>query len=269
MLAAIHAAHVVVDQLTQRFPNVSHVVVDKPLTIADSRWAIGAAFASGAAAIGSVAVAVATFVLAASTRKSVEKTKELVAGENLRFQTENTTRLMNDYLQVKIYQSPNADFSAYIATSNIINTSRHDLQVLKAQVKELPKQIADADGQAAAASIGFSGSENLGLHESTERLAQLLRAEYEARCKELDAFVNSVGIFDNFFKNAHHLLAKDLLNVGLFNLNFAMTYLEARRALDILEDLLPVPLGNRVIHAELGAHFKAYLETEGATGFGG
>ena len=158
MLAAIHAAHVVVDQLTQRFPNVSHVVVDKPLTIADSRWAIGAAFASGAAAIGSVAVAVATFVLAASTRKSVEKTKELVAGENLRFQTENTTRLMNDYLQVKIYQSPNADFSAYIATSNIINTSRHDLQVLKAQVKELPKQIADADGQAAAASIGFQGA---------------------------------------------------------------------------------------------------------------
>lgn len=250
-----HATHVIVDQLPQRLPDVNHVLIDRALTIADSRWSISAVIASGAAAI-------ATAVLAFLTWRSLGQTKQLVAGETLRLQTENTTRLMNDYQQVSIYQSPNAHFSAHVAASQIMNMSREHLEVMTKRLHALPRQIQFAEGQAVTASIGFSGSDELGLKDSAEQLAESLQAEYKLLNKAFDEFANSVGIFDNFFKNAHHLLAKDLLNVGLFDLAFAVSYLETRKALDDLGDLLPIPLGNPEIHDELRAHFKSYLEGE-------
>jgi hypothetical protein len=108
-------------------------------------------------------------------------------------------------------------------------------------------------------SIEFSGSNDFGLKDSSKQQVEGLRATYTMLEKRLEGFVNSVGIFDNFFKNAHHLLAKDLLNIGLFDLTFALSYLDARKALESLGDLLPVPLGNTEIHDELRAHFIAYL----------
>jgi hypothetical protein len=243
MTVFLAVAHVVVDQVTQA------------LGIQDSGWAIFAAWAAAGAAI-------ATAFLALLTWRSLGQTKQLVAGETSRLQTENTTRLMNDYNQVAIYQSPNANFSAHVATSNIISMSRAELDVIAKRIHELPRQIQNAESQAVTANIGFSGTDYLGLKGRTEELAEGLRATYATLERRLEAFVNSVGIFDNFFKNAHHLLAKDLLNIGLFDLTFALSYLDARKALDSLGESNPVSLGNREIHDQLRAHFKAYLEAE-------
>jgi hypothetical protein len=214
------------------------------------------------AALAAACAAIVTAVLAFLTWRSLGQTKQLVTGETSRLQTENTTRLMNDYNQVAIYQSPNANFSAHVAASKIINMSREELDVTAKSLRALPGQIQHAQQEVDSINRRRSLGDDPAIKATALRRVEALRAEYKRRETALDEFMNSVGIFDTFFKNAHHLLAKDLLNVGLFDLTFALSYLETRKALDSLGDLLPATLANTEIHDELRAHFKAYLEAE-------
>jgi hypothetical protein len=81
---------------------VAHIVVDqvaRALAVQDSGWAIFAAVAAALAAFGTFVAAGATLVLAFYTRKSVQKTNDIIANENANFRVKNTIMLLNEFYQ--------------------------------------------------------------------------------------------------------------------------------------------------------------------------
>ncbi len=121
---------------------VTHVVVDqvaRALAIQDSRWAIFAACAAAGAAVATAILALITSNLANATREMSSATKDMVAktaalgeqtakqiaNEHAKHQVDNTIKLMNRFLEKRMYASEDTRLPAAVASFKIVEYGRN------------------------------------------------------------------------------------------------------------------------------------------------
>lgn len=184
---------------------------------------------------GTLVLALATVALAGFTAQSVAATRTMVDGESARHRADNTIRLMNDYTQTVMYASERAIFTPHVAASKLIKYAEDPENVFKLK-GESEKEVDD---------------------ESLSEKGKLQRTNAK---REYPNLCNCVVIFDNFFFVGYNQFAKNVLDDALFKNTFARSYLETRGALDKIQHLLDVKLGNEEIHETLKVVFEEHLQ---------
>jgi hypothetical protein len=194
-LAAMpHAPHVVVDQVTN------------PLRVADSGWAIFAAWAAAAAALGTLALAWVTRNLAKVTRDMASSTKDMA---------EETGALGRQTAKAAEESIANENAN-YRATTTIGILNRYN---------EVPIPVTET-----IALTPYTAAAQIGMFADDLPELRRLRDQYDPHSKDdqheqFRVISASIPILINFYMTALQMLRRDLLDVPLFMNTFAKTFL--------------------------------------------
>lgn len=169
------------------------------------------AWASVGAAVASVAVAAATYVLARYTLRSVQVTERILETETDNFRKKQTIALSTDYFQVPIQLNSDTSLTPYMAHCDLIIFSKRlpEVRLLKAQYnKHDPKSQADRN-----------------------------------RRKQYRSLVESIPVILNFYRNADLQYFEEIIDRPMFLRRFSDSLLQCLKAIAILNpELEAVPL---------------------------